>query len=303
MSGAADYHGLWQPPHIDFNVQSTNQHSSPLRHRISITGAEAYGEQLYYFITSTVNFNHPIAAVACGTEVIFTQSWLYQEDSDILQALNNASSINLSLCPDHCKLIADITLQMPSEHYEHLLREFGISKTVQGHLEASEQRNLPERMYKVFITWINSHKATLDELKSVLRKVGIRDIRLCSSEIPLLSSNPGLYDKVCDRQLCLCLDLVGNFGTQWRFVGRYLGLPKRELDNLCSMAEREFQSLEEVGCCMLRQWQQQNSGREASVATLMKAIYRVHQLSPWFVTEPWWLLEGKIIHKILENDA
>ena len=290
---------MWLPPCVDFDAERTNlQHcSSSLRHVINVTGAEASGKQIYFSIKSTESSNPP-SAIVSRTDMIHTQSWLYQEDSDILPALNNASSIDLSLCSDHCKLIADIALQMPSEHYEHVLREFGISEAVQGQLEASEQRNLPERLYKIFITWINSHKATLDELKFVLRKVGIRDIRLCNSEIPLLSRNPGLTDLACDRELCIAL--AAALGTQWRFVGRYLGVPNADFDDLLNKADRE--GLKEAAYCMLDQWKQLY-GRKGSVAALVKAIYRVYQLCPLFATEPWWLLEQKITHEKSENDG
>ena len=52
---------------------------------------------------------------------------------------------------------------------------------------------------------------------------------------------------------------------------------------------------------LLLEWQQQNYGRAASVAALVKALYRIKQLNSFFVGELWRWLQNKIM-EIQQND-
>ena len=52
---------------------------------------------------------------------------------------------------------------------------------------------------------------------------------------------------------------------------------------------------------LLLEWQQQNYGRAASVAALVKALYRIKQLNSSFVGELWRWLQNKI-KEIQQND-
>ena len=233
-------------------------------------------------------------------DVIYTESWLYPEDSQILQALNNACDIDLYPCADHCRLMADIAFQLPNRVYDHLLKEFGISEAVCDQLEAGERFNLPERVYKALHFYVSDseHKPTLNGLKLILTKVGFSAIKLSCSSIPLLSNNPELYDRECDCELLVDL-AERKLGVQWRFVGRYFGLPNVDIDDLLLQADRE--SRKEAAYRLLLKWQQQNYGRAASVAALVKAVYRIKQLNPYFVGELWWSLRNKIT-EIEQND-
>ena len=233
-------------------------------------------------------------------DVIYTESWLYPEDSQILQALNNACDVDLYPCADHCRLMADIAFQLPNRVYDHLLKEFGISEAVSDQLEAGEKFNLPERIYKALLFYVSDseHKPTLNGLKSILTKVGFRDIKLSCSDIPLLSNNPKLYDKECDCELLVGL-AERKLGVQWRFVGRYFGLTNVDIDDLLFQADRE--SRKDAAYRLLFEWQQQQYGRAASVAALVKAVYRIKQLNSSFVGELWQCLRNKIM-EIEQND-
>ena len=205
--------------------------------------------------------------------------------------------VTLNLRPNHYKLIADIAFQVPNRVYEDLWKELDFSEAVRDQLEAGEKRNLPECVYGTLLNYISERMLSLNDLKSILAKVGIRDIQLCCSDIPLLAENPGLYDRPCDFQLCT--ELAEVVGMQWQFLGRYLGLTKVDIDDLASIADRESRT--EASSRMLHKWQQQ-CGREASVAALVKAVYRIHQLNSQCVGELWWLLQDKIVHEILQSD-
>ena len=242
-----------------------------------------------------------IPSVKHQSDVIYTESWLYPEDSQILQALNNAGcDIDLYPCADHCKLIADIAFQIPNRVYERLLNEFGISEVVCDQLEAGEKFNLPECVYKALHFYVSDseRKPTLNGLKSILARVGFRDIKLCCSDIPLLSDSPELYDKECDCKLLVGL-AERKLGMQWRFVGRYFGLTNVDIDDLLSLADRDGRK--DAASRLLLEWQQQNYGRAASVAALVKALYRIKQLNSSFVGELWRWLQNKI-KEIQQND-
>ena len=88
-------------------------------------------------------------------------------------------------------------------------------------------------------------------------------------------------------------------GVQWRFVGCYFGLTNVDIDDLLFQADRE--SRKEAAYRLLLEWQQQNYGRAASVAALVKAVYRIKQLNSYFVGELWGSLRNKIM-EIQQND-
>ena len=195
--------------------------------------------------------------------------------------------------------MADIALQLPNRVYDDLLEILELSEVEKCYLEAEGKSNFAERMYKSFIIWISSKRQpNLEELKSVLVKVGIQDIQLCCADIPLLSESPGLYDRQCDRQLCTVL--ATKLGMQWQFLGRYLGLTEVDIEDLVSIADREGRT--EAVSRMLHKWQQQQCGREASVAALVKAVYRIHQLNSWYMNEAWWFIEQVVAHEITQQN-
>jgi hypothetical protein len=284
-------------PHIDFDVRRTSQCCSTTLHQeITVTGAEANHKRIYFTIKSAAE-----RRVKRQSDVIYTESWLYPEDSQILQALNNADcDIDLYPCADHCRLMADIAFQLPNRVYERLLNEFGISEAVCDQLEAGEKYNLPECVYKALHFYVSDseRKPTLNGLKSILAKVGFRDIKLCCSDIPLLSDSPELYDKECDCELLVGL-AERKLGVQWRFVGCYFGLTNVDIDDLLSQADRDGRK--DAASRLLLEWKQQNYGRAASVAALVKALYRIKQLNSSFVGELWRWLQNKI-KEIQQND-
>ena len=231
--------------------------------------------------------------------MIYTESWLYTEESQIFQALNNKCDVTLNPTdPDHCKLMADIAFQLPNRVYEDLLKEFDVTEAEYDHLEAGEKYNLPECVYKTLRYFISKHThgISLNDLKSIFKRVGIRDIQLdlCNCNIQLLTQNPGLSARQCDRYLCLHIAKLP--GPQWRFVGRYLGL---NVENLPAVADHK--DMVDVTFDMLSKWQQEQYGGAASVAALVKAVYRIHQLNSSFVVDLWWWLGNELMHHILQD--
>ena len=238
-------------------------------------------------------------SVKCHSDVIYTQSWIYPEDSQILQALNNASNIALRPCADHCRLIADITLQLPCTVCDDLLDELKLTEVEKSYLMEEEKHDFAECMYKGFIKWIcGIYRPNLYELKSVLAKFGFRDIEVCDNHphTELLSIHPELYDLTCDRNLCT--KLADKFDKRWRFVGHYLGLDTNIMDEFVSIANREGQT--EAVIHMLQKWQQQHYGRAASVAVLVKVVCRIQEHTGC-MNEVCWFLEQVVAEITQEN--
>ena len=87
-------------------------------------------------------------------------------------------------------------------------------------------------------------------------------------------------------------------------MGCYLGLnidTKRELsfsiyglnvENLPPVADHK--DMADVTFDMLSEWQQEQYGGAASVAALVKAVYRIHQLNSSFVVDLWWWLHNEL---------
>ena len=202
--------------------------------------------------------------------VLHSPSWLYPQGSEILHSLQNETDI--TLCPfnsDHCKLIADISFQLTYEGYLDLVGKIKISQANLDQLETGETHNLPECIYKALTTWLGMETVTLRTLKSVL---GITKIE---THVPPPLLNPDLscnpYDTNC------MLELKSTISTQWRFFGRYLGVPHQKLDELLYMYHCQV-PLDEVVYSMLY-WHQRHDN-DASLGALLKAIYRVWKLSP-----------------------
>lgn len=188
----------------------------------------------------------------------------------------------------------DIALQIPRRIYDDLLIEFGFSEAMCDQLEAGEKSNLPECVYKALRAYVGGeHRPSINNLKSVLAKFGIKDIEMCTTDIPLLLEYPELSNEVCDHELCLSLAERGLGGKQWRFVGRYLGLNKVDIDRLTYLVDREDYKTASTAFDMLHTWRQQY-GQHATVAALTRAMYRVQQLNQEIMGELWWWFKTEI---------
>ena len=249
-------------------------------------------------------------SVIYSSDVLYTKSWLYPENSQLLHALSsrNDQDSNVNLNPylkphqsdnhnaDSCKLIADIALQIPCTLCDDLLECLQLSDEERSCLKSEESRNSTECIYRALFTWILSKRRPhLGELKCVLAKLGFRDIKLCHRETQLLTNNPGLCDIECDRHLCT--HLADKLGKQWRFVGRYLGLDEATIDNLLDVAVSEGKT--EAVSRMFTTWRQQYS-TEASVATFVRAISRVNELNSLYMSEAYWFME-QAVDEIMER--
>ena len=124
------------------------------------------------------------------------------------------------------------------------------------------------------------------DLKSSLSNVGMKGIQLCTSDVPLLSQLS--LEEVPDQELLLGL-AERRLGTQWRFVGRYLGVSNTEIDDIKSCVSENSKEVTQL----LRVWKQQ-CFEEATVATLVKALYRIEQLNSRFIGELWWWFSNEI---------
>ena len=165
-------------------------------------------------------------------------------------------------------------------------------------LEVNGKADAEEFMYKGLVLWMSSRRQpNLFELKSILAKMEFQDIELCHSDVPVLSENPCLFDKICDRDLCT--RLAPKVGKQWKFLGRYLGLTQVDIEDLCSIEHREGK--EEAVFQMLSKWRQ-TCGRTASVAKLVMAVYRIYQLNPLHMNEIWWFIEQVIASEFSQED-
>ena len=209
-----------------------------------------------------------------------------------MEAVRNRCDVDLDTsCPDHCKLLADIALQIPAKAYEGLLNEYAFPEAVRDQLEAGEKSNLPECVFNALYTYVGGEqRRSYAELKSSLARVGIKDIQLRTSDIPLLS-NLSIIEP--DESLLLGLAKKG-LGMQWRFVGRFLGLSNIEIDCLHWTFGKE--DTKEVSMKLLHKWRQQ-CFETANIPTLIKALFRIQQLNPRYISEPWWLFQTEISKK------
>ena len=191
--------------------------------------------------------------------------------------------------PDHCKLLADIAFQIPVRIYDDLLGQFGFTEAFCDQLEAAETRNLPECVYRALKAYVGDpqKRQSLSDLKTVLAKVGISDIQLCHTSVQILSDNPQLCRGTCDHDLCLGL-AENSPGSQWRFVGRYLGLGTTDIDGKLTLLDRCGEK--EAVIQMLHDWKQQFDNG-ANMEAMVKAVYRVGQLQR---DKLWWWLRNEI---------
>ena len=248
------------------------------------------------------------------SSIINTQSWLYPDGSQLLHTLKamNAEEdkdddgTNIALNPylrhrasqkpvehcdtDHCKLLSEIALQLPLTVYDELMEKLKLSEVERSCLRVEEAGNPSEGMYKALLTWIfGKHRPHLRELKCILTNVGFSDIKVCCTDIPLLTANPELFKRECDRYLCT--RLADKLGRQWRFVGRYLGVRDADLDNLLCTADKEGRT--DAVSKMFEKWRQQYA-TAASVAVLVRAIFRVYELNSSYVTEAFWFMQEEV---------
>ena len=191
---------------------------------------------------------------------------------------------------DICKLMADIALQITDE--QKFFDQLPISESNKRRL-SSQENDLIERMYKAFFVWINEKRSHLLELQSLLQKIGYR-MKLSSSHLPsLIATNPSLNDRPCDRKLCINVARRAN-SKHWKFIGRFLGLGDTYDGDLSNIAHME--GIPEAVYQMLERWRQQ-FGPSASIASLVKAIYRVNELSSCSVQDAVNVLERDLTHE------
>ena len=286
-------------PHVDFEVESKNKKCcSPLRHKITVTGVEIAGKEVFFTIGSTNNsglFLHSLIILSiifplflAKKRRVTTPSWLYSEDSILVELLPQVSEENnIALNPGHksdsvvpenfkldvCKLMAEVALQTPTELYDQMFEEMHICENEQWKL--FEIRDNPEQVYQAFFFWINKKRPNLLELKCLLQAIGFDDIVLTTSDVPTLLSNyPQLNNLPCERYICT--GLADKLHARWGFVGRYLGLDDSCFSDLSNIADIEGDT--EAAFKMLDKWRQQFS-REATVGSLVKAVCRTNDLS------------------------
>ena len=238
--------------------------------------------------------------------VIITQSWLYSDNSFLLQILDNSTigsddnNIALNICYSHNidtaeldsrsadirKLITDIVLQLPPILYDDLIIQLELTEYDKSWLTFQE-KDITERMYLAIFKWIRSkHSPNLEELKTVLANLGFHSIVLSSTDVNLVTRYPGVIDQMCNRDLCT--KLAPSLGRHWRYVARYLGLKDILIDELLIVADRE--GTEEAVYQMLNKWQQQYY-MTATVKTLVRAISRVGQHNSSYMTTASWCIE------------
>ena len=214
---------------------------------------------------------------------------MYTEDSQVLPVLRElargSEEINTALCPDHmstnvaderrfnadiCTLMAEIAFQIADD--ELFFKHLPISNREKERLH-EEEKDMTECMYRALFVWIQEKRPHLLELKEFLQTVGFENFVLSDSEEPTHNVEQ-LDDRPCERMLCTHL---ANKLThkRWKFVGRYLGLGKTDIDELEWTAREE--GLTEAIYKMLEKWCQQ-FGNEATVISLLKAVARVNQL-------------------------
>ena len=132
-----------------------------------------------------------------------------------------------------------------------------------------------ECIYRALFVWIHEKRPHLLELKELLQRVGFEDIVLSDSDAPMQDlNNPVVNNRPCERQLCV--NLARKLQQKhWKFVGRYLGLDRADIDGLQCNFEIDGQT--EVIFKMLEKWCQQ-FGEEAKMISLLKAVSRVNML-------------------------
>ena len=274
---------------VDFEAESTNQQSStPLEHVIWVTGVD---KELFFTIQSPKKPGLYILLLSFWTcsymvflientrkREIYIKSWLYTEDSQILMRLklpheseDKNFALNLTVEDYHfkadiCKLMAEIAFQVAGK--DTFMEQIPISDHQKERLYL--ETDATERIYMALFAWIHEKRPSFFELEWLLRSVGFENIVLSGSDAPMQDSS-----KPCERQLCTHLARKLQH-KHWKFVGRYLGLDRADIDGL----EHDFHyrgGLTEVIFKMLEIWCQQ-FGKEAKTISLLKAVSRVNML-------------------------
>ena len=211
------------------------------------------------------------------------KSWLYTEDSEVLKRLKlpheheDKNNKNFALNPnieDHhlkadiCKLMVEVAFQITDKHT--FVEQIPISDHHKQRLNFEpECYNPTECIYRALCVWIHEKQPSFFELESLLQSVGFENIVLSYSDAPTQDSS-----RPCERQLCARMASKLQH-KHWKFVGRYLGLDRADIDGLEYILPTE--NLTEVIFKMLEKWRQQ-FGEEAKIISLLKAVSRVNML-------------------------
>ena len=210
---------------------------------------------------------------------IYIKSWLYTEESQILKRLklpHESEDKNFALNPnvenhhikaDICKLMAEVAFQVAGK--DTFVEQIPISDHQKERLYL--ETDATECIYMALFVWIHEKRPSFFELEWLLQSVGFENIVLSYSDAPMQDSS-----EPCERQLCTHLARKLQH-KHWKFVGRYLGLDRADIDGLEYDFHRE--GLTEVIFKMLEKWCQQ-FGEEAKMISLLKAVSRVNMLGP-----------------------
>ena len=180
------------------------------------------------------------------------------------------------MSPEHqadvCKLIAEIAFQVREE--DIFFEQLPVSDPNKFKERLfQEEYDMTECIYRALFVWIREKRPHLLELKWLLQTIGFKDFVLSCSDAPMRNF-PEFNDRLCDRMVCTHLTNKLKH-RHWKFIGRFLGLGTTDIDNLQLTAHGE--GLTEAISKMLEMWRQQ-FGNEASLISLLRAVYRVNQL-------------------------
>ncbi len=204
-----------------------------------------------------------------GERVLQTARYLYGDDSNIIEALTSADdNLVLSILePDHCKFLADISLQIfDKQQLCHVLERHG-----DNHLDT----------YLILSNWVASstNMATVARLKERLKAMKYINIQVCENETEHKLLSPHLEKEYIlthwnnTSNYKLRGDLPQKLQCCWRNIGRLLGI----LEN--DFASRNQNSDDLDSYQMLYEWQRRE-GRGATFGALFKAIHRVYVHDP-----------------------
>lgn len=196
---------------------------------------------------------------------------------------SNAADLRFDLQDgDHCKLLADISLQLSNS--SALSHKLGLEAYQAERISADYTGDEAEKVYQALMCWVARHSsATLHGLLQALSGLKIVGLQLTADD----SENCDILDprlnSICIRDGPFMLDIGTEIQHRWKFIGRLMGVSESHISRVES---DNPQHIREQSHQMLLAWQTHSDPR-ATYGTLFKAIHRVYRHDPFKVFDAW----------------
>ena len=192
-----------------------------------------------------------------GEGALSTCSYLYGENSDVMETLTNPENdlVLNTQDSDHIKLLADISLQLSNEQ-----------------LQALSQQSIADDRFEYLGNWVCWERLRGNaKLKDLLRHTKSLNIYFEQEDSNILLK--GQLDKLAIDS-ALFSELAQKLRACWWEVGYLMGVSPLDIATI-----REEYTPDLCSYQLLCQWQRRNDN-EATYGTLFKAVHRMFRYRP-----------------------